>query len=186
MVLATRNMPLEQFLRLPEEEPALEYEQGMVTQKVSPKGKHSRLQPAICEIFDRLARPRRLALAFSELRVTFSGRSYVPDVALYRWDRIPVDERGQVADVFTEPPDLVVEIVSPDQSTNALIRRCLWFVAHGVQVALLVDPLDDSVILFRPATVPQALHGLDRIDLEEILPGLDLTAHALFDTLNVR
>ena len=58
--------------------------------------------------------------------------------------------------------------------------------ANGVRIALLVDPFDDSVILFRPGGTPVALSGSDRIDLDEILPGLELTAQTLFDTLLVR
>lgn len=186
MVLATRQMILDDFLKLPEEKPALEFEEGTVTQKVSPKGKHSRLQPVIWKILDSFAEPRRLALTFTELRTTFGGRSYVPDVSLYRWERVPVDAQGKIANDFTEPPDLVVEIVSPEQSANALVRRCLWYVANGVGVALLVDPSDESVIFFRPGSTPIGLSGEDRIDLGDLLPGLDLTARQLFDTLKVR
>ena len=88
--------------------------------------------------------------------------------------------------VAEEPPDLVVEIVSPEQSTNALVRRCLWYVANGVGIALLVDPSDRSVILFRPGSTPIGLSGEDRIDLGDLLPGLELTVQQLFDTLKVR
>ena len=62
--------------------------------------------------------------AFTELRATFGGHSYVPDVSVYLWERVPLDARGRVANDFVEPPD--VEIVSPEQSVNALVRRCVW------------------------------------------------------------
>jgi hypothetical protein len=42
-------MTLVEFLALPEEEPALEFADGRVEQKVSPKGKHSGLQGEPCE-----------------------------------------------------------------------------------------------------------------------------------------
>ncbi|MBI2942387.1 MAG: Uma2 family endonuclease, partial [Chloroflexi bacterium] len=144
MVISERQLTIEEFLRLPEDEPALEFEDGRVIQKVSPKGQHSRLQAGLVELFDRFGRPRKLATAFPELRATFAGRSYVPDVAVYRWERIPRTPSGKVANDFFEPPDIVVEIVSPEQSVNALVRRCLWYGDHGVRVALLVDPQDES------------------------------------------
>ncbi|MBI2941511.1 MAG: Uma2 family endonuclease [Chloroflexi bacterium] len=185
MAISQRQLTLDEFLKLPEEEPALEFEEGTVTQKVSPKGQHSALQYEVAELFNRFARPRRLARAFPELRVTFAGRSYVPDVAVYRWDRIPVDAAGRVANDFFEPPDMVVEIVSLEQSTNAVVRRCLWYVGRGVSVALLVDPADESVLVFRPGQVPQALRGPDEIDFADILPAFKLPVQALFDALRM-
>src|SRR5437899_1637609 len=77
MVQAIRQMTLTEFLKLPEEKPALEFEEGKVIQKVAAGGKHSRLQGAVCEILNEFAKPPRTALAFLELRTTFGGRSYV-------------------------------------------------------------------------------------------------------------
>ncbi len=45
MAVTQRRMTLEEFLALPEEKPALEYEDGVVTQKMPPQGKHASLQP---------------------------------------------------------------------------------------------------------------------------------------------
>jgi Uma2 family endonuclease len=183
MAIVHQGMTLEEFLALPERKPALEFEDGKVTRKVSPKGKHSGLETTMAECINLYARPDRLAMAFAELRSTFGGRSYVPDVSLYRWERIPVDERGKVADDFVVPPDVAIEIVSPRQSVTPLIRRCLWYVDNGVRAALLVDPPDESILLIRADHTTTALRGPDRIDLEDILPGFELTVQDLFDYL---
>ena len=183
MAVTPEGLTLEAFLELPEEEPALEYEEGVVSQKVPPQGKHAGLQMWIGELINHFARPKKLALAFSELRTTFGGRSRVPDLVVYRWDRVPLDDRGRIANEFHEPPDVAVEIVSPGQSVNYLVRRCLWYVENGVRIALLVDPSDESVLLFRPGHTPMALHGDDRIDLDDVLPGFELRAHEVFDAL---
>lgn len=185
MAITQRQMTLEKFLALPEKKPALEYEEGRITQKVPPKGKHSALQLEIGQLFNQVGRPRKLARAFTELRVTLEGSSLVPDVAVYRWERIPRDESGEVANDFRELPDIAVEIVSPQQSVNRLIRRCLWFVVHGATAALLVDPADKSVLLFRPGQAMVVMRGTDRIDLGGILPGFQLTVQDLFDALIV-
>ncbi len=185
MVLTQRRLTLEEFLKLPEEEPALEFAGGEVSQKVSPKGRHSALQAELVERFNRAGRAEKLARAFTELRATFGGRSYVPDVSVYRWGRIPLDEAGRVADDFFDPPDIAVEIVSPEQSVNAQVRRCLWFVANGVGAALLVDPADESVLLFRPGPTPQPLHGPELIEFGDLLPGFQLGVQELFDSLKL-
>jgi Uma2 family endonuclease len=126
------------------------------------------------------------AFAFAELRATYGGASHVPDVAVYRWQRIPLDDAGRVRNFFTEPPDLAIEIVSPGQRVNTLVRRCLWYVANGVTVALLVDPDDESVLAFRQEQAPAALRGPDPIAIEEVLPGFQLAAQELFASLTFR
>lgn len=183
MAVISKPLTLEEFLRLPEEEPSLEFLDGVVTQKVSPKGKHSALQTDFAEHLNRIGRKGKVARAFNELRITFAGASRVPDIAVYRWARIPLDARGQVANEFTEPPDIAIEIVSPEQSLTSLVRRCLWYVANGVQVALLIDPDDESVLAFRPDRPVGAWTGADCIDLSEVLTDFELTVDELFASL---
>lgn len=185
MAVRLKDIGLDRFLELPEEKPALEFENGRITQKVSPKGKHSQLQTDLGGVIQQFARPRKMARAYNELRVTFGGNSLVPDLSVYRWLRLPIDATGEVADDFTEPPDIVVEIVSPRQSRTSLLRRCHWFVANGVAIALLVNPADKSVLSFRPDQVPALLTGSDRIDLDDVLPGFALTVQDVFDLLRV-
>jgi Uma2 family endonuclease len=115
----------------------------------------------------------------------FGGAAYVPDVAIFRWARIPRTLEGKVADDFHLPPDVAVEVVSPEQSANALVRRCMWYVANGVEIALLVDPADESVLLFRSQATPRVIRGTDRIDLDPVLPGFELTTAELFDALRL-
>lgn len=129
------------------------------------------------------ARSRRLARAFPELRTTFGGASRIPDVAVYRSDRIPRDENGQIANDFVEPPDIAIAIASPEQSVNGLVRRCLWYIAHGVQIALLVDPDDESVLAFHPDGRVRVWRTRDRIDLGEVIPDFGLTVADLFASL---
>jgi Uma2 family endonuclease len=186
MAVAQKSLTLEQFLALPEEKPALEFADGRVTQKSSPKGKHSRLQATLVERLDQAGEPQRIALALPELRTTFGGFSRVPDIAVYRWDRIPLDEDGGIAHDFLTPPDIAIEIVSPEQSVNALVRRCLWYVSHGVTISLLIDPRDQSVLAFRPDQVPEVWRGADRIDLTGVLPEFELTVEELFSSLRIR
>lgn len=183
MALTERRTSLEEFLKLPEEKPALEYFDGKVTQKVSPKTRHSRLQGVIVERINAFARPLRAAEAFPELRVTFAGSSSVPDVVVLQWNRIPYDDNGLLVDDLFLAPDIAIEIVSPEQSPNALIRKSLQYVANGVRIALLVDPDDQSVLALRQGHEPQVLRDADRINLDEVLPGFALTVAELFRSL---
>jgi Uma2 family endonuclease len=179
-----RRMTLDEFLALPETKPALEFDGRKVTQKVAPQGQHGILQGEIVERVNVFARPSKLARAISELRATYAGLSRVPDVAVYLWDRIPRLPNGRAGNRFTEPPDIAVEIVSPDQSASDLFDKCIWYVKNGVKIALVVNPDRDVVFRFRPDALPDVLRGDDRIDLDEVLPGFELTVAQLFESLS--
>lgn len=183
MIVTSTRLTLAEFLQLPEEEPELEYVDGGVTQKMSPKGHHGIIQGELTERLNASARQGKTGRAIPELRVTFGGASVVPDVTFFRRERLPVLDDGRVANDFLIPPDIAIEIVSPQQSVNALVRRCLWYVGNGVQIALLVDPADESVLAFRRDAQAQAWRGSDPIDLHEILPGFNVTVERLFASL---
>lgn len=183
MALARRRLTLEEFLEIPEEKPALEYFDGEVRQKVSPSSLHAALTYKLCECINAFARPRKIARAFPELRTTFAGKSPVPDVAVLRWDRIPVSQDGLLDEWVRIPPNIAVEIISPGQRVNSVVRRCHWYVANGVEIALLVNPKNQSVHLFRQDGTVEELRGLDRIDIGSVVPGLDLTVEELFSAL---
>ena len=80
-----------------------------------------------------------------------------------------------VANDFPAAPEVVFEIASPNQSTNALVRRCLWSVEHGVHSALLVDPMDRSVVQFKAGAQPRVLRGEDAVSIGEVVPDFALS-----------
>lgn len=178
-----RQLTLKKFLKLPEEKPALEFMHGVVTQKAMPKAKHGALQVILAQLINEFARPRRLAFAFSELRATFASASVVPDISVFHWLRIGRDAKGEPLDDVFEPPDIAIEIASPGQRVARLVERCGWYVNNGVRIALMVNPRDHSVTLFRPDETPLTLLGDVAIDLSEVIPGFQLTVKTLFDAL---
>lgn len=185
MAIPQRRLTLGEFLKLPEQKPALEFDDGVVTQKVSPQGEHSALQYEFAERVNRFARPKKLARAFPELRGTYAGGSLVPDVAVYTWARIPRAPSGRVANRFREPPDIAIEILSPSQRRADLVSRCRRFLERGARVALLVEPRRESVTAFRLEMPERILRGTDRIDLDDVLPGFELTVRELFSALDM-
>jgi len=56
-------------------------------------------------------------------------------------------------------------------------------VRNGVNIGLLVDVEDQSVMVFRPNEALTPLQSSDRISLPEILPEFDLTVDQLFASL---
>lgn len=110
----SKNITLAEFLTLPETKPASEYINGEIIQKPMPQGKHSTIRGEMISTINSIVKPKRIARVFPELRCTFGGRSIVPDVSVFTWQRIPRDENSQVANLFQAAPDWTIEILSPD------------------------------------------------------------------------
>ncbi|WP_373541628.1 Uma2 family endonuclease [Chamaesiphon sp.] len=143
-----KPITIEAFLQLPETKPASEFIDGQISQKPMPQGKHSTIQGDLVSAIDIILKPVRIARAYPELRCTFGGRSIVPDVAAFAWDRIPRDEDGKVANVFAIAPDWTIEILSPDQSQTKVVRNILHCLAHGTKMGWLIDPDEELVFVY--------------------------------------
>jgi Uma2 family endonuclease len=145
MVQSLKSLTLEQFLELPETKPASEYINGQVSQKSMPQGKHSIIQGELAAIINRALKPQSIARAFPELRCTFGGRSIVPDIAVFEFDRIPSDANGEISNTFLIAPDWTIEILSPDQSQTKVTKNILHCLKDGTQMGWLIDPDDTAV-----------------------------------------
>lgn len=179
-----KTLTLEEFLALPETKPASEYIDGQVSQKPMPQGKHSLLRGSLVSTINPIIESQRLGLAFLELRCTFGGRSTVPDIAVFTYDRIPLDERGRVGNVFTAAPDWTIEILSPAQSQNRMTRNIVHCLNHGCQLGWLLDPEDETVLAYPPGKSPDFFEDpADVFPVPDFAKDLKLTLEELFNFL---
>lgn len=139
---------LEEFLNLPETQPASEYVDGHIFQKTMPQGEHSALQTELPAAINVVVKSNQIARAFTELRCNFGGRSTVPDVSVFTWSRIPRKENGGVANVFAIAPDWTIEILSPDQSQTKVTKNILHCLKYGTQLGWLIDPAEQAVFIY--------------------------------------
>ncbi len=172
------------FLKLPETKPASELINGSISQKPMPQGKHSRLQLKFCNAVNAVAETERIALAFPELRCTFGDRSIVPDATVFTWQRIILEENGEVANTFDIYPDWTVEILSPDQRATKVISNILHCLKYGTQLGWFIDPEERSILAFMPGQEPVELIGQNPLPMPKFLP-LNLTAAEVFGWLKV-
>mgnify|MGYP002777090808 CR=1 FL=1 len=179
---------LEEFLKLPETEPASEYFDGQIIQKPMPQTKHSRLQTKLAARIDDRFEVAKIALAFTELRCTFGGKSIIPDISVFTWDRLPISEDGLFVNGVQTYPDWFIEILSPDQGRAVLDRKISHGLKHGCQMGWLIDP-EECYVMTYPAK--QAPNFFDLNAPDEILSvpafasELNLTVGALFGWLRV-
>jgi Uma2 family endonuclease len=182
MVTTAQSLTLDEFLKLPETEPASEFTNGEIIQKPMPQGEHSLLQGELCEIINQAAKSQKIAYAFPELRCTFANNSIVPDVAVFRWQRIPVEPSGRIANRFEIHPDWAIEILSPDQRPTKVLEKLLHCSQHGTELGWLIDSEEESILIVFPNQRIELLRGPAVLP---ILSGIDvmLTAEQVFSWL---
>ncbi len=169
---AKYKLSLEEFLQIPETKPASEFINGEIHQKAMPQGEHSRIQYKLCAAINQITESSKIAYAFPELRCTFGGRSLVPDVVIFQWERIPLTETGKIANRFETYPDWSIEILSPDQSQTKVLDNLLHCSEYGTQLGWLIDPEQETVLVIFPEQRVKLLRGdhllpvLENIDLK--------------------
>jgi Uma2 family endonuclease len=181
-----KTVTLEEFLKLPETKPASEYIDGRSIQKPMPQGKHSIIQGELVTAINAVVKKQRVAHAFPALRCTFGGRSIVPDVSVFSWNRIPVDENGDIANVFPIHPDWTIEILSPDQSPTKVTGNILHCLKHGCQMGWLIDPEERSLLIYPSGQQPEFLQEADEsLPVPPLVADLQLTIGDIFSWLKL-
>lgn len=175
---------LEEFLKLPETKPASEFINGEIIQKPMPQGEHSLLQSELCEAINRVAKSQKIALALPELRCTFGGESIVPDIAVFRWERIPIESSGRIANRFEIHPDWAIEILSPEQGQTKVLDKLLHCCRNGTELGWLLYPEEESILAIFPGQRIEMYRGGKQLP---ILNGvaLELTVEQVFSWLTL-
>jgi Uma2 family endonuclease len=162
-IIAPKTLTLEEFLQLPETEPASEYIDDQIVQKTMPQGKHSAIQSELTPTINATLKPKKIARAFTELRCTFGGRSIVPDISVFPWDNIPRDEKGEVANTFLRAPDWSIKILSPDQNQTKVTKNILHCLKHGTRIGWLIDPAEQTVFVYFQGTSIEVFDDPDAV-----------------------
>ncbi|MEM9214139.1 MAG: Uma2 family endonuclease [Cyanobacteria bacterium P01_F01_bin.150] len=182
--ILAKLVTLAEFLKLPETKPASEYIDGQIIQKPMPQGKHSVIQGELVPTINGVVKPKKIARAFPELRCTFGDRSTVPDIAVFRWSRIPRDANGEIANTFPAAPDWTIEILSPDQSQTKVTKNIFYCLKHGTEMGWLIDPKEQTVFVYRSNQAPEVFDAPDDlIPVPSFAKDVTLTINDLFSWL---
>ena len=102
-----------------------------------------------------------------------------PDIAFLSNDRLP--SRG-TRGFLQDPPDAVVEVLSPDDRPFEMRLKISEYLATGVDVTIVVDPGKETVTVYRPAASPVMLHEAeDVLDLNDVIPGFHCRLREIFE-----
>ena len=175
------DLTLQDFLQMPETKPASEYIDNQIIQKPMPQGKHSTLQGELVPTINGKLKPNRMGRAYPELRCTFGGRSTVPGITVFQWERIPREANGEVANTFEIAPDWTIEILLPDQSQTKVTKNILHCLKHGTKMGWLIDPDEKTVFVYQQKQEIAVFDDPDAVlPVPDFANGLQLTVKDLF------
>jgi Uma2 family endonuclease len=181
---APNPLTLEAFLEMPETKPASEYINGCIEQKTMPQGKHSVLQIKLATLINQYGETQERAYGFPELRCTFSGHSIVPDIAVFEWERIPLDKWGEIANKISIAPDWIIEILSPGQSSIKPISKLSFALQNGTKLGWLISPKDRIVLVFQGEKLPLSYQKDDLLPVLDCINDWQFSVNNLFRLLS--
>lgn len=124
-------IPIDKYLKT-SYRPDREYVDGEVVERNMGKWEHARVQALLTIWFGQHEQQWGIATA-TQWRTRVSGtRVRIPDVVLVR--------TGAQPDVLSDPPVLIVEILSPDDSYSDTQNRAQDYVQMGVETIWIIDP----------------------------------------------
>ncbi|MEM1011229.1 MAG: Uma2 family endonuclease [Planctomycetota bacterium] len=106
------------------------------------------------------------------------SRGRKPDLSFIAAGRLTQEDlhRGH----STIPPDLAVEVVSPNDVYIKVIAKVREYLQAGVKVVWLVNPRQQEVAVYFDDGRTVSLSGDDRLDAGDVLPKLSVTVGEIF------
>jgi Uma2 family endonuclease len=101
-----------------------------------------------------------------------------PDASFIRKDRLPADlfEQGY----FTIPPDLAVEVLSPNDLAYAVAAKIEEYLSGGVKLIWIVNPALRQIDIHRADGTTQKLHHHQTLSGEDVVSGFSCLVSEIF------
>jgi Uma2 family endonuclease len=183
-------MQLDEFIREQADQP-FELINGERIAKMPQVFGHSYVIRLLVRILDAFTQKHQLGEVFQETTFILPDRydsnwvegSRIPDVMFYSADRL-ADYLAATPEWRERPiplvPDLVIEVVSPNDSYTKLDEKVDAYLADGVRLVLVVDPQRRKITLDAPDGMHYKLAGDATLDLSAVIAGLTLPLAEIF------
>lgn len=99
------------------------------------------------------------------------------DVAFWSRQRLPQVPKEDYIDL---PPDLAVEVVSPNDHYSRVQRKVRHYLDCAVRLIWVIDPIDRSVTVYRSRQQASILTENGTLSGEEVVPGFSCPVAELF------
>ena len=180
----TKRLTADDLLRLYSEGVRGELIRGELCQTMPTGQEHGEIVMNLGTLLRVFIKPRRLGrLTGSDSGVWLERDPDTvrePDIAFFSAEKMPLGTR--VTGYAEVVPDLVVEVVSPNNSLREINDKALMWLSYGVSLVWAVNPDTRSVDVYRAGRVTSTLSESDTLDGLDALPGFTCAVSEVFDT----
>ena len=180
----TKRLTADDLLRLYSEGVRGELIRGELCQTMPVGQEHGEIVVNLTILLGTFVKPRKLGrLAASDSGVWLERDPDTvrePDIAFFSAEKMPLGTR--VTGYAEVVPDLVVEVVSPNNSLREINDKALMWLSYGVSLVWAVNPDTRSVDVYRAGRVTSTLLESDTLDGLDALPGFTCAISEVFDT----
>ncbi len=170
------TMTLAEFLESDLE--GYEYVKGELVPMPPASGEHGRISVSIILPLGQHIRENRLGdLYVSETGFQVGERVLMPDIAFLSNERVPAD----LSKVFSIPPDLAIEVVSPTDSSSRVEEKAFAYLEAGTQLVWVLKPQSKTVTVYRSETDITLLTRNDTLTGEDVVEGFSCQVATLFE-----
>ena len=178
----TKRLTADDLLRLYSEGVRGELIRGVLCETIPTGQEHGEIAANLTILLGSFVKSRKLgSLTASDSGVWLErGPDTVrePDVAYFSSEKMPPSVRVEgYAEVV---PDLVVEVVSPNDSVSEVNDKALMWLSYGVRLVWVVNPSTRSVDVYREGRAAATLTENDALDGLDTLPGFTCAVSEVF------
>lgn len=101
-----------------------------------------------------------------------------PDIMFLSNARIPADLPDE--GYLPVPPDLAIEVVSPDDRYSEVTAKAESYLSVGVSLVWVVQPENRTVDVYRDARKLTILHENEVLSGEDVVPGFSVSVKEIF------
>jgi Uma2 family endonuclease len=181
MATVERLMTAEEFGRLPDDGRRYELVRGVLVEMNMPKPRHGQICGRIQVMVGSYCEQRKLGhvLCNDSGILVQRGPDTVrgADVCFYPFAKLPPGPLG--TEYLALPPDVVFEVLSPDDRPVKVMRKMREYLAAGVLAVVIVDPDDRDVEIHRPGRDVEIVTYEDQLRVPEIDPDFAISVQSL-------
>ncbi|MBI1762923.1 MAG: Uma2 family endonuclease [Acidobacteria bacterium] len=159
-------------------EKSYEIVNGQPEEKERPGARHGMIAARLLSRLNSFVEAHQLGVAFTEVNFKIGQNERIPNLSFVAADRIPVE--GVPEGVWQIPPDLAVEIISPNDLHDKVSHKVLEYLEAGVKQVWLVSSETRTVTIFRAMDQVQVIAGERNLESPDLLPGFSCALTEIF------
>jgi Uma2 family endonuclease len=180
MSKTTALVTADELERLPRDDRRYELVDGRVIPMSPVNFQHGKVVLQLGFLLSRYLRSQPVGVVVTEVgfRLAFGPDTVrAPDIAFIRTDRIPANAKV----FFTGPPDVAIEVLSPDDRPADVRAKVDQYLARGVALVVVVDPNQRTVTTSRLTTPTATVHADEVLDLSDVIAGFRCPLREIFE-----